>query len=93
MTDISVTRLSRGGGKYIFEVDVRENGSGTKHEVVLSESYYNEITGGKISVRELVQKSFEFLLSRESKESILKKFDLMDISVYFPEYREESKHF
>ena len=35
---------------------------------------------------ELVRDSFGFLLERESKESILKEFDLAMIKRYFPEY-------
>jgi len=34
----------------------------------------------------LVRRSFEFLLAREPKESILKKFDLALIQKYFLEY-------
>ena len=93
MADISVTQLSHEDDKYIFEIDVREADSETKHKVTVSESDYDEITGGKIAPQELVRKSFEFLLSRESKESILRQFDLMDISGYFPEYKEESSRF
>jgi hypothetical protein len=38
-----------------------------------------------------VRRSFEFLLERESKESILSRFDLSLISRYFPEYEQEIK--
>ncbi len=34
----------------------------------------------------LVRRSFEFLLQRESKESILREFDLSVIQRYFPDY-------
>jgi hypothetical protein len=34
----------------------------------------------------LVEKSFEFLLEREPKESILSEFGIMVIAKYFPEY-------
>ena len=37
---------------------------------------------------ELVRRSFEFLLQRESKESILREFELSVIQRYFPEYDE-----
>lgn len=37
----------------------------------------------------LIEKSFEFLLDRESNTSILSTFDLPVIARYFPEY--ESK--
>jgi len=35
---------------------------------------------------ELLEASFEFLLSREPKESILSRFELPVIEQYFPEY-------
>jgi hypothetical protein len=38
---------------------------------------------------ELVRRSFEFLLERESKESILREFDITVISRYFPNYEDE----
>ena len=42
--------------------------------------------GGKATAERLVQASFEFLLEREPKESILRSFSLSDIEHYFPEY-------
>jgi len=39
----------------------------------------------------LVEKSFEFLLERETKESILGSFDIILISKYFPEYPDKIK--
>ena len=35
---------------------------------------------------ELIEASFVFLLERESKESILRKFELPVIERYFPDY-------
>jgi len=35
---------------------------------------------------ELIRRSFEFLLQRESRESILREFDLSVIQCYFPDY-------
>jgi hypothetical protein len=40
------------------------------------------------SVEDLVRRSFEFLLERESPQSILRHFTLADIERYFPEYSE-----
>ena len=42
--------------------------------------------GGTVPVEKLVEKSFEFLLERESNTSILRSFDLPVIQRYFPEY-------
>jgi hypothetical protein len=72
-----------------FLVTVSEGGSETTHRVELDDGYYNKITDGSISKADLIKRSFEFLLRRESKESILGKFHLSVISRYFPEYESE----
>ena len=68
-----------------FSVTV-EGRTTTIHKVNVSPSYYKKLTGGKISVEILVEKSFEFLLERESNTSILRSFDLPVIGNYFPDY-------
>ncbi len=45
--------------------------------------------GGDAEPESLVRASFEFLLEREPKESILQAFDLPVIEQYFPEYGEQ----
>ena len=72
-----------------FLVVVTERGSSTKHIVALDEDYYQKLTKGRISKEQLIEKSFRFLLARESKESIMRRFNLRVIKRYFPEY--ESK--
>jgi len=37
-------------------------------------------------VHDLLRRSFEFLLDRESNTSILREFDLSTIERYYPEY-------
>ncbi len=68
-----------------FRVVVEES-STTVHTVTLEFSYYDKLTGGKVTPEELVSKSFEFLLERESNASILRSFALPVIGHYFPEY-------
>ena len=84
---IEVEKKSTGG----FLVIVDERGSKTEHNVRLDSEYYQKLTRGKISEEELIRKSFQFLLERESKESILSRFNLKVIKNYFPEYEEEIK--
>ena len=68
-----------------FKVTVK-SGTVTNHTVTVDPSYYEKLTGGGVSAEELVKKSFEFLLERESNTSILSTFDLPVIGRYFPEY-------
>ena len=60
--------------------------SKTAHDIQVSKETYQRLTGGIKGTEELVRASFEFLLEREAKESILKSFDLSEIQTYFPEY-------
>ena len=68
-----------------FSVTV-EGRTTTTHKVNVNPSYYQKLTGGKVAVETLVEKSFEFLLERESNTSILRSFDLPVIGNYFPDY-------
>lgn len=72
-----------------FEVSVGGEDKSAEYAVTLDEDYWQELTDGKYDAAELVRRSFGFLLSRESKESILRSFDLRVISRYFPEYEKE----
>lgn len=62
-----------------------------KYRVSVKKLYWQKLTGGTLSARELVFRSLLFLLDRESKESILSEFDLEEITEYFPEYEEHLK--
>ena len=65
-----------------------ENVRETKHLVTLSDVYYTKLTKGKISKTELIKKSFEFLLEKESQDSIMSKFNLKVIQTYFSDFEE-----
>src|ERR1017187_8755682 len=73
-------------GNLDFRVRVVEKGSESTHHVSMKQADYARLTGGKIEPEELVRRSFEFLLEREPKESILSRFDLSVIGRYFPEF-------
>jgi len=73
-----------------FKVSVTKNSS-TVHIVLLNDRFHLDVSNNKLTKTELITKSFEFLLERESNQSILKKFNLEVISQYFPEYFDEIK--
>ncbi len=88
MAEIDVRITSEGEG-WAFEVTVSEGSSRTVHQVTLTSGAYERLAGGACGPDELVRRSFEFLLEREPKESILSEFDIMVIARYFPEYEGE----
>lgn len=73
-------------GDRVYQVIVREDGSESRHEVTVTEEEARKYGGSDQSVEDLLRSSFEFLLERESKESILPSFRLSDIKKYFPEF-------
>ena len=80
MSEVTVEHL--GDQKYTVKVEQ------FTYEVTLSDEYYRELTGGKIPPENLIKISFEFLLTKEGPEAILKQFDLPEISRFFPEYED-----
>ena len=85
MDDVRVS-LAESDGGWNAEVFVTGGGSTTRHEVTLSRDDYERLAGGKATPEALVETSFGFLLEREPKESILRRFDLPVIGRYFPDY-------
>lgn len=69
-----------------YSVVVKEADGETRHRVRVDPGYARKLTGGSASTLELLRQSFEFLLEREPKESILRSFDLALIGRYFGEY-------
>lgn len=86
MVDI---RIDGKHGTYF--VTVSESDSETKHRVQVKDDYARSLTGGKADVKTLLTRSFEFLLEREPKETILPHFDLTAIERFFPGYEAEIK--
>ena len=89
MAEISVVSTQNTAG-WTCTVQVAETNGQTRHSVTLSRKDFEQLTNGKETTpEELVKKSFEFLLERESKNQILRQFDLPAIARYFPEYPAE----
>jgi hypothetical protein len=82
---IEVTRVREGK----FRVVVVEGASRSQHDVTLKERDCARLSEGKVSPEDLIAQSFEFLLEREPKESILGRFDLLDIARYFPSFERD----
>ena len=80
---MSVNVLKLADSKYRVTVD--DGASKTEHEVTVTPADVARYAPGATAEALLVA-SFEFLLEHESKESILRRFDLPVIERYFPEY-------
>ena len=72
-----------------FEVVVREGKGETRHQVTMAQATCNRLCAGKHTPERCLEAAFRFLLDREPKESILRRFDVTVISRYFPEFERE----
>lgn len=86
---MSATILVESNGPGRFRVTVTDDSGQSRHSVSLSPGFYEKLTGKKVPEELLIERSFQFLLERESKESILREFDLPLIGRYFPNYENE----
>ena len=88
MADIDVSCVTAADG-WLCQVTVAEDGSETRHSVTLTRIDFQRLTTSGGTPQALVKRSFEFLLAREPKESILRSFALPEIGRYFPDFERE----
>ena len=75
-------------------VDADDGTTSGSHEVSVAheEAERLAVARGQADVERLVYETFDFLLDREPRSSILATFDLTVVSRYFPEYEAEMEH-
>ena len=89
MASINISKIEEDDVQFVFKVEISDDGSKTQHTVTLQKKDHHRLTNNAVEPSEFVRASFDFLLEREAKESILSRFDIMDITKYFPEYEAE----
>jgi hypothetical protein len=72
-------------------VTVRDDRGSSSHDVTVSTDHATALAAATDAsdVERLVYETFDFLLEREPKESILRSFDLSVVTQYFPGYEQE----
>ena len=88
MEKIEVRRTAD-GEPLQFEVVVGDGMDETRHHVTMSQETRRRLTAGAHPPERCLEAAFRFLLDREPKESILRRFDVTVISRYFPEFERE----
>jgi hypothetical protein len=87
MTHIEVRCEAITGGAWACVVTIDDgDGAPTRHDVAVTTGDLANLAPDATEPTDLVRRSFEFLLEREPKGSILRRFDLPLIGRYFPEY-------
>ncbi len=85
MAQIGVECLTSGSG-WSCAVIVADDAGETQFDVQVDTATLARLAPGAIDPQELVRASFEFLLEREPRSSILRSFELPVIGRYFPDY-------
>jgi len=80
LVDADTYEVVVGGGR---------GGVETTHRVRMSQAFYRQLCGGRVTHEWVIVQSFRFLLEREPNTSILAEFDLPTIGRYFPEFERE----
>jgi hypothetical protein len=91
MARIMVTQVSK-GEPATYRVVVEDAEGSTTHEVTMAQAIAKRL-GGDGDGRAIVDASFRFLLDREPKESILRRFDVSVIPRYFPDYEDRLRDY
>jgi hypothetical protein len=86
--EITVSCRRRGEG-WACDVTLGSDSGATRHAVSLSDELLARLRPGAAAPDELVRRSFDFLLAREPRASILREFELPVIGSYFPEWEAE----
>ncbi|HET7285033.1 MAG TPA: hypothetical protein VFI70_10140 [Nitrososphaeraceae archaeon] len=61
------------------------------YNVTMDKEYYEKTSNSIVGPEDFVNKSFQFLLQRENRDSILREFNVKQIREYFQEYENEIK--
>jgi hypothetical protein len=88
-----MTRIDVGcrpeGQAWRCHIRLTDEGGTGEHLVRVTRADLDRLAPGATDPEDLVRRSFEFLLEREPRTSILREFDLPVIARYFPEYERE----
>jgi hypothetical protein len=87
-TTIQVRRVAD-GDPLAFDVVVREGQGETRHHVTMSRATAERLAAGQHTPESCLEAAFRFLLDREPKDAILRRFDVEVIKRYFPEFERE----
>lgn len=84
---LNVTCIPREAG-WRCHVVVGDDAAATEHEIELSTDTLADLAPGAMP-EDLVRESFVYLLERESRESVMRSFELPIIARFFGDYPDE----
>lgn len=88
---ISITETNQSDYGWTFLVELGHGEGLIEYLVDVDRDYWTRLTNRRIEPVELIRATFKFLLDKEQKERILKRFNLSDVVANFPNYENEMK--
>ena len=91
LDNIRVTEVSQREDGWTFLVELGNGDGLIDYMVDFDKSHWDRLTNKRVEPAELVKLTFQFLLEKEPKELIAKKFNIADVSGHFPNFENEIK--
>lgn len=88
---IRITETNQQEKGWTFLVELGHGDNLVEYHVDVDRDYWTKLTGRHIEPAQLIEATFKFLLEKEQKEMIMKKFNLSDVNQFFPQYEYEIK--
>lgn len=86
-----ISEQNQSDNGWTFLVELGQGDSILEYLVEVDRDYWARLTDKRTEPLELVRAAFKFLLEKETKELILRKFNIADISGHFPNFENEIK--
>ena len=82
--NIRATETNQTDYSWTFLVELGHGEGLIEYWVDVDKEYWTRITNRRVEPEQLVLETFKFLLDKESKELILRKFNISDVAGHFP---------
>ncbi len=86
---IRVTEVNQREEGWTFLVELGHGDSLIEYFVDVDKEFWTRLTSRRIEPADLINVTFKFLLDKEPKELILRKFNLADVGGHYPQYETE----
>lgn len=89
--EMRVTETNQSENGWTFLVELGQGEGLLEYWIEVDRDYWTRLTNRRIEPSDLVTRMFSFLLGKEPKELILKKFNIADVAGHFPMFEIEIK--
>ncbi len=89
--EMRVTETNQTENSWTFMVELGHGEGLLEYWVDVDREYWTRLTNRRVEPADLVTATFKFLLDKEPKELILKKFNLADVAGHYPNYEHEMR--